>query len=1004
MSISRLTNSFFSATNENNFSLGNLNVDFSLVQIAAPKEYEPLASALSTHRRVDAEEGQPHRTAGRLGALFEDVIPSTPNLIKAFGHRVSQILQTPDLNPKGDSTHGPFEKFVGADGTTLWAAATSGVNAIGVYLLSCLLAQAWESKEATALWVELVKQRQTEILTAFGGDQKVSFASLCSARQDIAREDLARWDNSARSWLRSANRARVHECQQLLLITKNLELPIATTNSTYADVMRVWKEAMIGLEALLCGHPVEVSSGSLFLAFSSWYLFPDLIVLGTTPPTHVQFRDALFPPGGRCTVRPEYRTGEDSGGIRWSLTLSHLRYYGDPVVVENDPDTTRVTIRDLMLAVLGYLFKEWQISDRDNAMVAKWLVDLWNLVKTDLEKQKESDDEQNAHSPFGWLSLLATAANDSLATEPKVKLKNLQLLRFGRRRGRVFSVGGDEILLPFFWICNPMRLTALCQTDDTECGIKFLRELAQRLRLSEGNAIISHAIDGHEHDEPGTVNMFQHITAIPHTRQTKKRDCSGGVVYEHIHARWLIRKYAYRYQVTLDEIKNSHSNSGYTDQSDITLWTDDCHNKGEFCASAETGYAKHQRDYDWLTWKCAPPIFACNSTRATHSSKTMPVCTSAMASPDVIQNCNCFLYSSSYVKFRAVFGDWRLGLYVLETENMKDSDYVNLNQLALSLTKKSENVALSISKFSQADVNPHLVSNYLSMITRCADDSKQDPRYAYERDKMLKRYAAEIYILGPSLPISFCQTMVTLELAAKVYENLRCATIALTVLSESLIDDEWVPRPICSPLEYWRGSRYMAHLQPYTPSPMTRQEVFSCVAKLESGTVNLDPEDLDSTLALCSDNSMFVAAVALLDPFETPAAHELRHIVGNIGHPGISLLVAPEEPKIRNRSNHYTAVTHAPYDFERENNFEGTTLHLSFTDWRFPLEAGGSRTIDKDVLVVESVISVLDRGKWVADLDILCIEFEALSRITKDCTRHDQKDHDFEFDYIGMSY
>ncbi|KAL3433952.1 hypothetical protein BDV09DRAFT_196314 [Aspergillus tetrazonus] len=98
---------------------------------------------------------------------------------------------------------------------------------------------------------------------------------------------------------------------------------------------------------------------------------------------------------------------------------------------------------------------------------------------------------------------------------------------------------------------------------------------------------------------------------------------------------------------------------------------------------------------------------------------------------------------------------------------------------------------------------------------------------------------------------------------------------------------------------------------------------------------------------------MFVAAVVLLDPFEQPAAHEVRRIVGNISQPGISLLVAPEKPRIRSRPNQYTAVLHASYDFKRENNIAGTSLHLSFTDWRFPLEAGGSRTIDQDVLVVE---------------------------------------------------
>ncbi|KAJ5267021.1 hypothetical protein N7478_009829 [Penicillium angulare] len=291
--IGRITNSILSGVNENSLSLAILNFDFSLIQIQAPKEYEPLASALSTHRRQDAEEGQPHRTARRLGALFEDIIPSIPKLIDAFGKRVSQIVQTPGINPRGDSSHGPFERFVGADGTALWAAATSGYSALGVYLLSCLLAQAWDSKTATALWVELVKQRQKEIQSAYENNHKVSMYTLFSARQEISRDDLARWDNSA--WLRSARSAKALQCNQLLLISKNLQLPIFTTTSTYT---------------------------------SSTYT--DSIVLGTTPPTHVSFRDVLFPPGGMCTVRQERKATDYSGGIKWSSTLSHLRYYGTP--------------------------------------------------------------------------------------------------------------------------------------------------------------------------------------------------------------------------------------------------------------------------------------------------------------------------------------------------------------------------------------------------------------------------------------------------------------------------------------------------------------------------------------------------------------------------------------------------------------------------------------------------------------------------------------------------
>lgn len=156
-SLGKMAASVLSATNDNTLALGSLKLDFSIIKYEAPVEFSRLGAALSTRRRTDAEDG----------ALFEHLIPSTPNLITAYGLRSSEIIQTPGINPKGSSKHGPFESFVGADGTAMWAAATSGVPALGIYLLACLLARAWVAKEAISIWVELVEQRRKAIVEEF---------------------------------------------------------------------------------------------------------------------------------------------------------------------------------------------------------------------------------------------------------------------------------------------------------------------------------------------------------------------------------------------------------------------------------------------------------------------------------------------------------------------------------------------------------------------------------------------------------------------------------------------------------------------------------------------------------------------------------------------------------------------------------------------------------------------------------------------------------------------
>ena len=135
MSGNRLMGSLGSLQIENTLALANINFDFSLFKVAAPVEYQPLGAALSDRRRTNAEGGIQHITARKLGALFQHDLPLTPNLFKAYGFRVSEISTDSEVNPRGTSTDGSFASHVGADGTTIWAAATSGQGAIAVHLL-----------------------------------------------------------------------------------------------------------------------------------------------------------------------------------------------------------------------------------------------------------------------------------------------------------------------------------------------------------------------------------------------------------------------------------------------------------------------------------------------------------------------------------------------------------------------------------------------------------------------------------------------------------------------------------------------------------------------------------------------------------------------------------------------------------------------------------------------------------------------------------------------------
>jgi hypothetical protein len=150
MSFGRMTASALSGTVDTTVALASLNFDFSLVKVEAPSEYKDYGLRLSAQRSEEAENGLTHMTARKLGALFADIVPPCPNLISAYGLRVSEIAKSTSHNPKGTKRDGIFADQMGADGTTIWAAATSGSSAITVHLLACMLARMWPAPKANS--------------------------------------------------------------------------------------------------------------------------------------------------------------------------------------------------------------------------------------------------------------------------------------------------------------------------------------------------------------------------------------------------------------------------------------------------------------------------------------------------------------------------------------------------------------------------------------------------------------------------------------------------------------------------------------------------------------------------------------------------------------------------------------------------------------------------------------------------------------------------------------
>lgn len=310
--LGRIVNSLTSVNNENTLALANLNFDFTLFKFEAPKEFLTIGGSLSLQRRDDAEQGKIHKTARKLAALFEALVPPTPNLLKAYGTRSSEIASDPKANPKGSKNHGPFAEFIGIDASSLWAAATSSAAttgthaALSMHLLACMLARAWEADKSVSIWVELVNERQAEIDKSFEEGPQ-SIPTYFAARQDITREELAKWDASARSWLTSADEVKRVAKTKFMLIARNISVNLSQAKTTYQNVIDVWRHALAGIENLIQGRPQEASDGAVLLALSAWHIYPNLMVLGSSTKS-VEFEDPSYRPGC-CDHRSTARKG-----------------------------------------------------------------------------------------------------------------------------------------------------------------------------------------------------------------------------------------------------------------------------------------------------------------------------------------------------------------------------------------------------------------------------------------------------------------------------------------------------------------------------------------------------------------------------------------------------------------------------------------------------------------------------------------------------------------------
>lgn len=952
-SISRFTPAAVNNTVEVAPALANLNFDFSLWKIDAPKEFDGVGAALSKIRREEAENGMPHITARKLGALFESILPSTPNVYRAYGQRASEISQASSVNPQIRSKYGVFSSRVGSDATSIWAAATSGPPAIAIHLLACMLARIWDGPEATSIWAEIVQRRKELIFAEMDCKNIIEMTTLGAARQDITRAQIAGWDASARSWLRTADAVKTRQQKQLMLILDNVKGSVNKRSDTYESVITAWKDSLTQMEGLIQGISQQAMNGGILLALSAWHLYPDMLVVVPCK-TQVCQHDEIFKSGVVLTIGLEKPDLEQSG-ICWSLPLASLRHYGAPVVSScsiNSNERSRLSLTEFTQAFLGAFLQGWGDSGSDTQRAVSWLARISGILNDAASAGSlEAKAMISAETEVSWLRLILSAANYYLDCAGNEKLIAKKLIHLGRRYGKAF-LGLPKA--PMFNLLELGSFASLIETDDDR--IDFLRKVAEDIRREM--RLESHQIFiRYKHTCMGSnKTVHEYATAVPLIRHSVKRKLDNSEHEIWRHCRWLyagtkdlrdIRSSNYDYGKRLDRVFNEDSN-GFTHRNRWTSVPDDfsvwhaSHGRtalnGRYWSDREVfdaaGLHLIQQDFERRTETC--------SSRGEYIVKRESEQIEDFAADRMgifwEPTGKSFMSSSQKNWYSFLYGDIdTAAIFAVESER---------NLIKLIRTDRQESQELySLFESDTILMNPTAVVGRLAFHFQTAN-VEADP---------------------------YMQSAKAVSTAAMLYRDLADATIDIRVLQCRLWNAQWV-RAAAS--RYGQSGVSMTSSRSTPPSLepyyLDRACAFACVTMFESGHYNASPSELEDVMAMSSGDSLYVGAALLCGPSPQSYSGAIKRVAGNIGRPGIAFLVPPITPLMKEVSiNEWPQTGRFEFDGIVKDCFKNTSLHLSFTGANTPVNLGFSGAQDADVYMLETLISVHDSGKWIADLNIL---------------------------------
>ncbi|KAI0381137.1 hypothetical protein F5Y04DRAFT_255843 [Hypomontagnella monticulosa] len=969
-------------------SLVAWNWDFSLVKLEAPKEFNGVGSAISDLRKANAENGDLHRTARRLGALFEGIPPEVPNLLRAYGMRVSEICEMKQITPQDRVKHGLFSRFAGPDATSIWAAATSGDNAIAVHLLACMIAEMFEQASAISLWAQLIAQRKTqlEVEAANMTDQIKREAKLAAKMQNISRQDLAAWDNSARSWIRTADDAKSKERKRVMLRVDEVAGYVNKESDPYLSVMHAWKQAMIAMDNLIRGIPQRVSNGAILLGMSAWHLYPDMTVLREGPGL-IHQDDCLIAQTGILTIDLEVRAG-DSGGIRWSLPLSYMRYYGPPVTTDNRiaTDNSRITMNQFGFVLIGCVVSQWYDFMRPLEKAIDMLVRLLQALQYPTTAESKNTEHiarmRKMTSRSSWIGQLLRAAEEFKEGDAEEKETAVKLINNLGRRWNGFLCEVEDHPPPVFGLCHMKNLFPLLA--NSEHRVSYLRQLAKYWKLSNSNCVIEykHVEDGEE--------VWEYASIAPLNDDIKPLDKRQGYLNWDSNQELPIGRFVRWLSVytngTKCKCKGACLRPEDAPQS-MSPWM----SKNRVLRPDSTRpyslpslfKGKVDECPCWQTGGCG---ISCHNW-----TNTDPL------------GCECLHNGLLARRQRAIVAAGELCFLVHKVSAIEDIDNGRMTfgldrdfQRSLrtfTLNKEARENALAKKKPVEALRNLPVTLEFCAGDRSTASILRRGDITISGIDPRSGRPGGHLGQIGEYLPAKVMESAfdpshfdylkltewfaTKLRIEYRNYVRALRACAAAAELYTRLGPNTSIKASVSSKTRL-SVARWITDSEGSGVSPLrtqlSRSEAFACIAMFESGGLNLDPVGLREVYAMSSGDSIFVSSRMMCDPYTEPFEFEIQRVPGNIGQPGLSFLVPPPNPMFKEQSeNEWTVVSHRPFTGELEENFNLTSIHLLNTDFNSDVRGLGDTGyyIDREAALRETVVQVFDGEHWIGDLDVL---------------------------------